>query len=333
MAVDTEVKGSIGKFRGYSPTETGIPRWWDVIIAPLWGSNGEVEQLLAVSRDITEQKQMEEELLRVQKLESVGILAGGIAHDFNNILTTILGNVSLAKNQVTPDDEIFELLNEAETASTRAQTLTRQLLTFAKGGAPVKETSSIKDVIKESSLFVLRGSKAGCEFSLREDLWPAEVDVGQIGQVINNIVINANQAMPEGGIIRVAAENVIIDDGQGLPLKPGRYIRISITDHGAGIAEKHLSNIFDPYFTTKQEGSGLGLATTYSIIRKHDGQITVESKLGEGTTFHIYLPASDKIVPEKEEVRLIKGRGRILVMDDEVALKKNDRENAAETGL
>jgi len=273
-------------------------------------------------KEITERKRLEEELLRVQKLESVGILAGGIAHDFNNILTTILGNVSLAKDQVTPDDKIFDLLKEAETASARAQTLTRQLLIFAKGGSPVKETASIKNSLKESSLFVLRGSKSGCEFSIAEDLWPVEVDVGQISQVINNIVINANQAMPEGGIIQVAAENLIIEDGYGLQVKPGRYIKISITDQGVGIAENHLLNIFDPYFTTKQEGNGLGLATTYSIIKKHAGHITVESQLGVGTTFHIYLPASEKAVLEKEKVKLIKGQGRILVMDDEAPLRK-----------
>jgi PAS domain S-box-containing protein len=322
MAVDTAVKGAMGKFRGYSPTETGIPRWWDVIIAPLWGSNGEVEQLLAVSRDITEQKQMEEELLTARKLESVGMLAGGIAHDFNNILTAIIGNVSMARMQSRPGDEMFDLLSGAETASIRAQTLTRQLLTFAKGGAPVKETASIKDVIRESSLLVLRGSKTRCDFSLAEDLWPAEVDFAQMSLGINNIVINADRAMPEGGIIRVAAENLIIDDGQSLPLKPGRYIRVSISDQGAGIAEKHLANIFDPYFTTKEKGRGLELATTYSIIKRHDGHITVESQLGEGTTFHIYLPASDKAVPEKEEVKLIKGHGRILVMDDEELIRE-----------
>jgi CheY-like chemotaxis protein len=252
----------------------------------------------------------------------VGLLAGGIAHDFNNILTTILGNVSMAKTQVKPEDEIFDLLNEAETASIRAQTLTKQLLIFAKGGAPLKETASVVDIVKESCGFVLRGSKSRCDFSIAEDLWPAEVDAGQISQVINNIVINANQAMPEGGIIQVAAENLIIDDKHGLPVNLGKYIRISITDQGVGIAKKHLLNIFDPYFTTKQEGSGLGLATTYSIIKKHGGHITVESTLGEGTIFHIYLPASDKVVPEKEEVKLIKGHGRILVMDDEASLRK-----------
>jgi len=277
---------------------------------------------VSLVRDITERKRLEEELLKAQKLESLGVFAGGIAHDFNNILTTILGNVSMAKMGVSPEDEMFDLLNEAEMASTRAQRLTKQLLTFAKGGAPVKEIASIKAILKESSSFVLRGSKSSCEFSIAEDLWSAEVDIGQISQVINNIVINANQAMPEGGIIRVAAENLIIDDGQSLPLKPGRYIRISIKDQGVGIAEKHLVKIFDPYFTTKYAGSGLGLATSYSIIKKHDGHITVESRLGVGTTFYIYLLASDKAIPEKEKFKVIKGQGKILVMDDVAALRK-----------
>jgi PAS domain S-box-containing protein len=282
----------------------------------------ETGENLMTCEDITERKKIEEDFLKAQKLESVGLLAGGIAHDFNNILTIIMGNVSLAKTDLAQGDDPSELLTEAERASKRAQALTKQLLTFAKGGAPVKETASIKDILKESSSFALRGSKSIYEFSLREDLWPVEFDVGQMSQVINNIVINANQAMPKGGIIQVAAENLIIEDRHGLPLKQGKYIRISIKDQGVGIAKKHLSNIFDPYFTTKQEGSGLGLATTYSIIKKHDGHIAVESQLGVGTTFHIYLPASDKAVPEKEEVKLIKGHGRILVMDDEVALKK-----------
>jgi PAS domain S-box-containing protein len=285
-------------------------------------AQGKTIKTYGVNQDITEHKRMEEEFIRSQKLESVAVLAGGIAHDFNNILTVILGNASLARMRVSPEDEIFGLLSEVETASARAQTLTKQLLTFAKGGVPVKEIASIKDVVKESSLFVLRGSKSRCEFSIVEDLWSAEVDVGQISQVINNIVINANQAMPEGGIIQVAAENLIIDVGRILPFKPGRYIRISIIDQGVGIPEKHLPKIFDPYFTTKQEGSGLGLATTYSIIKRHDGHIIVESNLGVGTTIHIYLPASEKAIPEKEETRVIKGQGRILVMDDEASLRR-----------
>jgi len=277
---------------------------------------------IITSIDTTPVRKLESKLQQFQKLESLGLFAGGIAHDFNNILTTILGNVSMAKLRVSTEDEIFDLLNEAETASVRAQTLTKHLLTFAKGGAPLKETALIKDILKESSHFVLRGSKSSCEFSIAEKLWPAEVDVGQISQVINNIVINANQAMPDGGIIQVSAENLIIDDGNELFIKPRRYINISISDQGVGIAEKHFLKIFDPYFTTKYAGSGLGLATSYSIIKRHDGHITVESQLGVGTTFHIYLPASDKIVPEKEKVKLIKGQGRILVMDDEASLRK-----------
>jgi PAS domain S-box-containing protein len=285
-------------------------------------ADGRTVRTYGVNQDITERKRMEEDLIRAEKLESIGILAGGIAHDFNNILTTILGNVYIARMQVKPEDEIFDLLNEAEMASRRAQTLTKQLLTFAKGGVPVKETASIEDIIKEASLFVLRGSKSSCEFFMSEDLWPVEVDIGQISQVINNIVINANQAMPSGGIIRIEADNQMVDDKQGFPIEQGRYIRISITDQGMGIAEKHLLDVFDPYFTTKREGSGLGLATTYSIIKKHDGHITVESQLGIGTTFHIYLPASDKAVPEKGEDRVIKGQGKILVMDDQPSLRK-----------
>jgi len=299
----------------------GTYRWIYTRAEKQFDDDGRPCRLFGCHIDITERKRMEEELLRAQKLESVGALAGGIAHDFNNILTTILGNISLAKIQVTPENQLFELLGEAETASARAQTLTKQLLTFAKGGAPVKETASIKDILKESCSFVLRGSKSRSEFSISEDLWPAEVDVGQISQVINNIVINANQAMPKGGTIQVAADNLIIEARHSLPVKPGRYVKVSIKDQGVGIAEDHLLNIFDPYFTTKQEGSGLGLATTYSIIKKHNGHVTVESRLGVGTTFHIYLPASAKIVPEKEEVKIIKGQGRILVMDDEAPLR------------
>ena len=271
--------------------------------------------------DITDRKRLEEEILKAEKLESLGILAGGLAHDFNNILTTILGNVSMAKYQASPESDIFELLSHAETASKRARSLTSQLLTFAKGGAPVKETASLGDIIKESSLFVMSGSKSICEFSIQEDLWHVDIDVGQISQVINNIVINANQAMPERGVIEITAENLIIDEANGWELKPGRYVRMSFRDEGIGISEKHLSKIFDPYFTTKHAGSGLGLATAYSIINKHGGIITVESRMEIGSTFHIYLPASEKAVLEEEEEKIITGKGKILVMDDQAPLK------------
>jgi len=272
--------------------------------------------------DIAELKRMEEEILKAEKLESLGVLAGGLAHDFNNVLTTILGNVSMAKYQASPESDIFELLSEVEAASKRAQSLTNQLLTFAKGGAPVKETASLADIIKESSGFVMSGSKSVCELSIADNLWPVEVDVGQISQVIHNIIINANQAMPEGGVIKIRAGNLIIDEGNERQLKPGRYVRMSFNDEGMGISEKHLSKIFDPYFTTKHAGSGLGLAATYSIIRRHGGIITVETQMEIGTTFHICLPASEKPVPDKERAELLTGKGKILVMDDEAPLRK-----------
>jgi PAS domain S-box-containing protein len=276
--------------------------------------------------NITDRKRMEEELIKTQKLESIGILAGGIAHDFNNILTSIAGNISMAKMRLKPGDKIFDLLSSAENASVRAQGLTRQLLTFAKGGAPVKETASIQKLIRESALFVVRGSKSECDFQIAEDLWPVEADAGQMSQVISNIVINANQAMPEGGIIRISAENMVTEKIQDMPVSPGKYIHISVKDDGVGIAEKHLSKVFDPYFTTKQTGSGLGLATAYSIIKKHNGHIFVNSSLGKGTTFNIYLPASDKKIPVKKEAALLTGCGRILMMDDDEFLKELAKE-------
>jgi len=292
--------------------------------APIRDSQGEIIGVVLVFRDITDRVKMAEALVRNQKLESVGMLAGGIAHDFNNILTTIIGNIFLAKRALDPKDEIFELLEDAEKASSRAQALTQQLLTFSKGGAPVKKTASISQTIRDSCSFILRGSGSRCDFSIAEDLWPIEADVGQLNQVINNIVINANQAMPEGGIIEVGAENKVIEDRCDLPLVPGRYVKISIQDQGVGIAERHLMKIFDPYFTTKHKGSGLGLATAFSIINKHDGHITVASQLGVGTTFHIYLPASEKeaLRPEMEKERPILGHGKILLMDDDEMLRK-----------
>ncbi|MFC1999644.1 PAS domain S-box protein [Chloroflexota bacterium] len=283
---------------------------------------------LAIVRDITERKYMEEERQRAAKLESIGTLAGGIAHDFNNLLAGILGNVTLAKNFVGPKSETYEVLVEAEKASLRARDLTQQLLTFAKGGTPVKEMASVTEVIRESAQFAIRGSKVKGKFDLPDDLWPTEIDVGQIGQVVNNLVMNAVDSMPEGGIISISATNTAIGERSALPLRKreGGYVKISIADKGIGIAEEHLRKIFDPYFTTKQRGSGLGLATAYSIIKSHNGHITVESELGVGTTFHIYLPASKKRVRAKKseaakQPRLL-GKGKILVMDDEEMIRK-----------
>jgi CheY-like chemotaxis protein len=223
---------------------------------------------------------------------------------------------------VEQGSKIFNLLNAAETAAMRAGELTGQLLTFARGGTPVKEIVAISRLIKELSLFVLQGSKAECEFFIAEDLWPVEADVGQIRQVISNILINANQAMPEGGIIRIAADNLMLEEGSEIQLKPGRYIRLSIKDHGSGIEEKNLTKIFDPYFTTKNAGSGLGLTAAYSIIKQHNGHITIDSLEGAGTTFFIYLPALDSAVPVKNEADLVQGAGKILFMDDDSMLRE-----------
>ena len=279
--------------------------------------------LCGIVRDITERRQFEEERMKAEKLESIGILAGGIAHDFNNILAAILGNISLAKISVDNKNKVIDLLTEAERASMQARELTKQLLTFSKGGAPIKEISELTELIRDTAKFSLRGSNVGYRTSIPSDLWSANVDKGQISQAINNLIINARQAMPEGGTINIKAENVTVTTEDNLSLQDGNYIKVTLKDQGTGVSEEHLSKIFDSYFTTKQQGSGLGLATTYSIIKRHDGHITVESEINIGTTFHIYLPASSKQVKEKEAVKEESAiiTGKILVMDDEQDLR------------
>lgn len=299
-------------------------RWFHVVKQRVKDSEGNAAGIVAVIRDITERRKMEKELMKAQKLESVGLLAGGIAHDFNNALTGILGNISLAKMLVDPEDKIFKRLTSAERATLRAQKLTHQLLTFAMGGVPIKQIISIAELLEESIDFTLKGSNIRCNYSIAKNLWPVEIDEGQINQVISNLAINAQQAMPEGGILKVRAENITADIDNPFLLKGGNYITISIEDNGIGIPQEQLSRIFDPYFTTKQKGSGLGLATTYSIIKNHDGHIMVESKLGIGTIFHIYLPASGKEVLAKKDLEEgpIAGNGKILIMDDEADIRE-----------
>lgn len=278
---------------------------------------------IVIVRDIAERKKREEEILRSSKFESVGVLAGGIAHDFNNLLTGILGNISLAKINMKPEDGIYRVLDSLEKASFKAKDLTHQLLTFAKGGVPVKKTASIVDLIKESAEFVLRGSKVKCSFSFAPNILPVEIDTGQMNQVIHNLIINAEQAMPDGGIIKLSAENVTVDAESNVPIMQGKYVKITVADTGVGIPEQHLTKIFDPYFTTKEGGSGLGLAVVYSVIKKHAGYLSVESKAGIGTMFYIYLPASNKeVVPAKAiDNKPIFGKGRILIMDDEELIR------------
>ena len=274
-------------------------------------------------QEVTERKRLEEELLKSQKLESIGILAGGIAHDFNNILTAILTYITLANMDASPGTKLSKRLSEAEKATLRASDLTRQLLTFSKGGQPVMTSVVLNQLIRDSADFVLRGSNVKSEYIIAEDLWPVEADEGQISQVINNLAINAGQAMPEGGIVEISAKNMTVNEESGLPLKEGKYVNISIKDHGHGIPEEILPKIFDPYFTTKQIGSGLGLAVTYSIIKNHNGHIAVTSKAGSETTFDIYLPASDKqcLTDVSKDEKIETGSGRILIMDDQEMIR------------
>ena len=291
--------------------------------APIHSSaEEEISGVVLVFRDVTQEKKREEEQLKIKKLESVGVLAGGIAHDFNNILTAILGNISLAGIYIEKDHKSHRLLKVAEKASIRAKDLTQQLLTFSKGGDPVRETAAITQIITDSADFVLHGSNVKCHYAIPKDLWLVDIDTGQMSQVIQNLVINARHAMPDGGEIKISCVNMIdITAETGLSLPGEKYIKISIADTGSGIPEKYLDKIFDPYFSTKQEGSGLGLAVTHAIINKHGGHISVRSKSGEGTTFTLYLPASAKQIScdageeaQKPEKTV---RGTILVMDDE----------------
>ena len=295
---------------------------------PIIDESGEVTGVVEYVRDITDQekarKSLEEETIKVQKLESTGVLAGGIAHDFNNILTAILGNISMAKIFAESNEKVINCLIEAEKASMRAQDLSQQLLTFSKGGEPIKKPTKITELIKDSASFSLTGSNVKCNLFIADKLWPVNIDEGQISQVIQNVVKNADQAMPDGGTVIIQAENKTISGNDPLPLKEGKYVWITIKDQGGGIPKKHIAKIFDPYFSTKQEGSGLGLAATFSIVKKHDGLIIAESEPGEGTTFHIYLPASEKVSPVKKRAKekLLQSGEKILIMDDDQAVLK-----------
>ncbi|UCF96356.1 MAG: response regulator [Spirochaetaceae bacterium] len=277
-----------------------------------------------VARDIRDRKLLEEHLQQVEKMEAVGRLAGGIAHDFNNFLAAVVGNAALAKIHTQPGEEIYTRLEEMERAALRARALTQQLITFAQGGAPVRIPGTLPDLIRDASAFVLRGSNVRCKYQFPDDLWWAEFDQGQIIQVIQNLIINADQAMSEGGVINVEAENVTVTPSYRIPLKAGRYVRIVIEDSGCGIPKEHLSKIFDPFFTTKNNGTGFGLATAYSILKNHGGYLYAESELGKGTRFFLFLPATDRKRVKKGEKtgsKLYSGKGRILVMDDDNSLR------------
>ncbi|WP_456386203.1 hybrid sensor histidine kinase/response regulator [Desulfolithobacter sp.] len=290
--------------------------------APIRDHDGAIIGVVLVFRDVTRQLQMEKELQKVQKLESIGVLAGGIAHDFNNLLAAIIGSLSLCERLAAADSKIMELVCNAKTASLRAKELTGQLLTFAKGGVPVKKTSSLGGVIRESVDFVLHGEKVSCLFQIPDDLWLVDIDPGQISQVLQNLVLNARDAMPDGGTVTISCANLQSITGENIPgLDNGPYVRITVSDTGCGIDQDRLERIFEPYYTTRETGSGLGLAICHSIIKRHNGHIAVESCKGAGSSFKIYLPADPDArmatTESGDEGRMVSGGGRVLVMDDE----------------
>jgi len=287
--------------------------------SPIRGSDGRVAGYVFIIRDVTEEERQLDEILKIRKLESIGILAGGIAHDFNNILTAVLGNISMARQGMDMEGEPSKILEDAEKAVLRAEGLTKQLLTFSRGGEPVKQVMGLEGLIRDAAGFVLRGSKARCAYRIEKGSFTVEADRGQIAQVIQNLVINAMQAMPEGGEISIGMDNVRVEEADRLPLVPGDYVRIAVSDTGSGIEPGILTRIFDPYFTTKINGSGLGLASSYSIVKNHGGHIIAESMPGKGAVFFVYLPATggkpaSDGVPERRRFFV---RGRVLLMDDD----------------
>jgi PAS domain S-box-containing protein len=269
--------------------------------------------------DVSERRRLEAELLNVKKLESLGVLAGGIAHDFNNLLTGVLGNLSIVSEQLPAGGEPAELVEEAQEAARRARGLTQQLLTFSKGGQPVRKVLAPAQIVEDAMTFALRGSAVRGRLSVAEGLWSVEADAGQLAQVIQNLVLNGGQAMPRGGALSITCDNVELPAASGMPLPAGRYVRISVADEGTGIAPELMPRIFDPYFTTRQTGSGLGLATVYAIVKKHGGHVAARSRLGAGTAFDVWLPATSRL-PAPAPARpaaAARRRGLVLVMDDE----------------
>lgn len=291
---------------------------------------GGVECSLKFYTDVTDRKRAEEAIQKTEKLESLGVLAGGIAHDFNNLLLGMFANIELARSLCDSSnindavEEIKECLDDTLKVYSRTKDLTKQLLTFAKGGTPARTTGSLVEMVRETARFALSGSNVSCEFHVSDDLWMSDFDENQMAHVVQNIILNAQQAMPMGGEISVRMSNVMLQGGEYQPLDKGNYVQLSFEDTGLGIDQEMLKTIFDPFFTTKQKGSGMGLATSHSIVAQHDGHIEVESELGKGSTFHVILPASENQLRVKttDERCEHEGSGRILVMDDEPFIRQ-----------
>jgi PAS domain S-box-containing protein len=297
-------------------------------------NNGRAIRMLGINLDITSQKNAEAErqkyehqLQQTQRLESLGVLAGGIAHDFNNLLGGIYGYIDIA-GEGTNDERLSKYLSKAMNTIERARGLTLQLLTFAKGGTPIKKIGNLFPFVQETAKFALSGSSVSCDFDVPDGLPACDFDKNQIGQVIDNIIINAKQAMPDGGTILLSATNLHISPNGHLQLPDGEYVRISIKDTGIGMPKEILPRIFDPFYTTKATGHGLGLASCYSIIKRHGGCIDVESEPGNGSTFHVYLPAAETDLSTAAEASpaVHKGNGTFLVMDDEEVMLETLRD-------
>lgn len=300
----------------------------EVIIkkATYYKTEGTVGGVISIMVDVTDRRKYEEERLKMDKLESLGVLAGGIAHDFNNIITGILGNISLARIYLDESHKSFKPLGVAEKASQRAGELAHQLLTFAKGGVPIKKTITLQHIVNECVSFILRGSNVQGVIDIPDSIHAVEADEGQISQAFGNIILNGVQAMPGGGTLKIHGENVTLGNKNKLALPPGKYVKIDFMDKGCGIAVENRKKIFDPYFTTKSKGTGLGLSSAYSIIFRHGGCIDLQSVVGAGTTFTCYLPSTNEIIPElcadckSPDVGAPVG-GKILVMDDEEMIR------------
>lgn len=274
---------------------------------------------LGTIKNITDRRRLEEELLETQKLEILGNLAGGIAHEYNNILTAIAGNISLAKMYAKPGLEVFDILTEAEKASLRAKHLTQQLLTFSKGGSPIKKAFPFAELLQDAAGFVLSGSVIQCQYFLADSPLPVEGDQSQISQAVNNILMNAKESMPRGGTVRISADIIDLDTEKPFHFREGKYVKVTFEDQGIGIPKEFLSKIFDPFFTTKKDHEGLGLTTTYSVVKKHNGYISVQSEPGRGTTLTLYLPVARQEISSEETSAMgyPTGRGVVLVMEDE----------------
>jgi len=297
-------------------TQDGVEKQVKYSMNPITGNDQEISGIVLTFRDISEQNRMEGELQKAQRIESIGLLAGGIAHDFNNLLVAILGNISLAKYNTARNENNFPLLEEAEKATLKAKDLTQQLLSFAKGGEPVKEVSGINSLLRSLVSTVNEDKRYFCELVSQSD-YLVEIDKIRIKQALQNVVMNSRQSMPNGGELAIKTQLVDMQKGNLLNIPEGEYVKISIIDHGIGINKENITKIFDPYFTTKPKGSGLGLFIVYSIIKKHNGFVDVESEMGKGTAFHVFLPAVEQTEIIENEDDLVKGRGKILVMDDE----------------